>query len=46
MRWITVSARLLTTLTLAAVVPFLPLLLLQYPVADLAKKFVMRLVGL
>jgi hypothetical protein len=46
MRWITVSARLLTTMTLAGVVPFLPLLLLQYPVADLSKKFVMRLIGL
>jgi hypothetical protein len=32
--------------TLAAVVPFLPLLLWQYPVADLSKKFIMRLVGL
>ena len=30
----------------ADVMPFLPLLLLQYPIADLSKKFVMRLVGL
>lgn len=46
MRWITVGSRLLTTMTTAAVVPFLPLLLLQYPIADLSRKFIMRLVGL
>jgi hypothetical protein len=46
MRWITVGSRLLTTMTLAAVAPFLPLLLLEYPIADLSKKFIMRLVGL
>ena len=46
MRWITVGSRLQTTMTTAAVVPFLPLLLLQYPIADLSKKFIMRLVGL
>jgi hypothetical protein len=46
MRWITVSSRMFTMMTLAAVVPFLPLLLFEYPIADLSKKFIMRLVGL
>jgi hypothetical protein len=46
MRWITVSSRLLRMMTLAAVVPFLPLLLFEHPVADLARTFILRLLGL
>jgi hypothetical protein len=46
MRWITVGPRLLTMLTITALAPFLPLLLLQYPIADLAKKVLSRLIGL
>src|SRR5262245_56380528 len=39
MRWITVGPRLLTTMTMAAVVPLTPLLLFRYPIAQLAQKF-------
>ena len=46
MRWITVGRRLLTMMALAGIVPFLPLLLFQYPIAELAQKFFSRLVGL
>jgi len=46
MRWIPVSSRMFTMMTLAAVVPFLTLLMFEYPIADLSKKFIMRLVGL
>jgi len=46
MRWITVGPRMLTMMTLAAVVPLTPLLLFQYPLAELAKKFFSRLIGL
>ena len=46
MRWITVGPRLLTMMALAAIVPFFPLLLFQYPIAELAQKFFSRLVGL
>jgi hypothetical protein len=46
MRWITAGPRLLTMMALAAIVPFLPLLLLRYQVADLAQKFLGRLIGL
>jgi hypothetical protein len=46
MRWITVGPRLLTMLTLAAIAPLAPLLLFQYPLADLAQKFFSRLIGL
>jgi hypothetical protein len=45
MRWITVSPRLLTQLTLAALAPLAPLLLFQYPITELAQKFFSRLVG-
>ena len=41
-----VGQRLLTMIAGAALLPMLPLLLLQYPVAELAEKFVRRLVGL
>jgi len=46
MRWITVGPRMLTMMALAAIVPFLPLLSFQYPVTDLAQKFLSRLIGL
>jgi hypothetical protein len=46
MRWITVGPRLLTMMALAAIVPFSPLLLFQYPIADLAQKFLSKLIGL
>jgi hypothetical protein len=45
MRWITVGPRLLAMMTMAAAVPLVPLLLFQYPLADLAQKFFSRLVG-
>jgi len=45
MRWITVGPRLLTLMTIAAVVPLAPLLLFRYPIAELAQKFFARLVG-
>jgi hypothetical protein len=46
MRWITVGPRLLTMMALAAIVPFSPLLLFQYPIADLAQKSLSKLIGL
>jgi hypothetical protein len=46
MRWITAGPRLLTTLTVAAVVPLAPLLLFEYPIAELSRKFFSSLVGL
>jgi len=46
MRWIVVSRRLLTMMALAAVVPFAPLLLFQYPIAELAQKVFSKLIGL
>ena len=46
MRWITVGPRLLTMMTIAAVVPLVPLLLFRYPIAELAQKFFSKLVGL
>ena len=46
MRWITVGPRLLTMMTLAAAAPLTPLLLFQYPLAELAQKFFSRIVGL
>jgi len=46
MRWIVVSRRLLTMMALAAVVPFAPLLLFQYPIVELAQKVFSKLVGL
>jgi len=46
MRWITVSPRMLTMMTVAGIGPFLPLLLFKYPVADLAQKFLSKLIGL
>jgi hypothetical protein len=46
MRWVPLSTRLATDLTMAALAPMLPLLLLKYPVAELAEKFFTRLIGL
>jgi hypothetical protein len=46
MRWITVGPRMLTMMTVAGIGPFLPLLLLEYPIADLAQKFLSKLIGL
>ena len=40
MRSILVSPRMLTEFAIAALVPLLPLLLLKYPVAELAEKLV------
>jgi hypothetical protein len=45
MRWVTIGPRLLTMMTLAAVVPLAPLLLFQYPIAELTQMFFSRLVG-
>ncbi len=46
MRWVPVGQRLLISLAIAALVPLLPLLLLKYPIAELAEKFFIRLTGL
>jgi hypothetical protein len=45
MRWITVGPRLLTMMALAAILPFAPLLLFKYPIAELAQKFFSKLIG-
>jgi len=46
MRWVPMSMPLLITLLSAALVPMLPLLLLQYPITALAEKFFINLIGL
>ena len=46
MRWITVGPRLLTMMTLSAAAPLTPLLLFQYPLAELAEKFFSQMIGL
>lgn len=46
MKWIPAGPRLLTMMTAAAVVPLLPLVLFKYPVTELARKFLARLIGL
>jgi hypothetical protein len=46
MRIVPISLRLLKDYALTALLPFLPLLLFKYPVADLAEKFFARLTGL
>jgi hypothetical protein len=46
MRWITVGPRMLTMMTVAGIGPFLPLLLFKYPIADLAQRFLSKLIGL
>lgn len=46
MRIAPISPRLLKDYALTALLPFLPLLLFKYPVAELAQKFLARLTGL
>jgi hypothetical protein len=46
MRWLAASMRLLKDFAVAALLPFIPLLLLKYPVGELAEKFFTRLSGL
>ena len=46
MRWLPIGPRVLTQMAIAAVVPFLPLLLFRYPLAELVQKFFTRLLGL
>jgi hypothetical protein len=46
MRWIPVSKRLLLEFAIAALLPMLPLLLLQFPASELTKKFFTSLVGI
>jgi len=46
MRWITIGPRLLTMMAMAALVPFSPLLLFKYPLAELAQKLIQHLVGM
>lgn len=46
MRVVPLSLRMLTAFGIAALLPFMPLYLFQYPVAELSQKFFTRLVGL
>jgi hypothetical protein len=46
MRSVPLSMQLLTTIGVAAVVPMVPLLLLKYPIAELAKQFLKMLSGI
>ena len=46
MRVVPVNLGLLRDLAIVALLPFLPLLLLKYPIAELVQKFVARLTGL
>jgi hypothetical protein len=46
MRLVPVSQRLLTNLLMAAMLPMVPLLLLKYPITELAEKFITRLTGM
>ena len=46
MRTVPIGPRLLTQMAIAAVVPFTPLLLFKYPLAELAQALFSRLVGL
>jgi hypothetical protein len=45
MHWVPMSQRLLTGLGTAALLPMLPLLLFEYPAAELARRVFSRLVG-
>jgi hypothetical protein len=45
MRWVTAGPRMLTMMLGAALVPFSPLLLFQYPVGELTQKVLSKLVG-
>jgi hypothetical protein len=46
MRVVPVNLGLLRDFAIVALLPFLPLLLLKYPIAELAQKFIARLAGL
>lgn len=46
MRWLAASMRLFKDFAVAALLPFIPLLLLKYPVGELTEKFFTRLSGL
>jgi hypothetical protein len=46
MRWVPIGKSLLISLAVAALVPALPLLLMKYPIAELAQRFFTRLTGL
>lgn len=46
MRWVPLSRRLIRNMVLAALLPFLPLLLLRYPIPELVEKFISRMTGL
>jgi hypothetical protein len=46
MRWIPVSLKLLMVLTMATLLPMLPLFLLKYPITELVEKFFTKLLGL
>jgi hypothetical protein len=46
MRWVPVSTRLLLAVVIAALLPMLPLLLFEYPMAELAQRLFSKLAGL
>ena len=46
MRWVPMSLHLTRDIVIAALLPMVPLLLLKYPVTELAEKFFTRLIGL
>jgi hypothetical protein len=46
MNWVPLSTRTLAHMALIALLPMLPLLLLKYPVTELAEKFFTNLIGL
>ena len=46
MSWVPLNMRLLVDITIAALLPMTPLLLLKYPVSELTKKLFRSLVGL
>jgi hypothetical protein len=46
MNWVPLSTRTLANMALFAILPMLPLLLLKYPVTELAEKFFTNLIGL
>jgi hypothetical protein len=45
MRWVPVGPRLLSMMTITGIVPFVPLLLFQYPITELAQKVLSKLIG-
>lgn len=46
MRWVAIGKSLLISLAVAALAPALPLLLMKYPITELAQRFFTRLTGL